>query len=270
MARICPKTGMLNNELCEHVNGVNGTVLKHIDDVNLVIPSIIHRIWIQGEPLPFPFDKYGESFKTHHPTFSYVLWDGKMLENIIYQVSDLLYTQYLSSKTYAQKADVGRFVLLYLYGGVYVDTDFECKRSIIPLLHDKTFVAGYEDTNTIATGIIASVPGHPILKKMIQEMLSFDVNKPPTETTGPKMFTKVVLDHSKTTEDKTVCLYPPIIFYPYHYTEKYKKNNTFDDAYAVHHWAASWQTGSMGSMWWIWVLVGIFMLVIAIILFYSI
>lgn len=117
--------------------------------------------------------------------------------DIIKYIKENYPTQYLkaynSLNTYAYKADLFRYLVLYKEGGVYMD----CKSTtIFPLREfinsDIGFVSFKDRFDSgIQIGFIASVPGHPILKKCIEMSIDnilnkrYGINK--LDITGPQL-----------------------------------------------------------------------------------
>jgi mannosyltransferase OCH1-like enzyme len=75
----------------------------------------------------------------------------------------------------AFRADLWRCCVLYEKGGVYVDSDMICLKSLNELIKDvDTFITCRDDpmsSKFLANGFIASVPKHPFLKKIIDNIV---------------------------------------------------------------------------------------------------
>jgi mannosyltransferase OCH1-like enzyme len=139
--------------------------------------------------------------------------------------------------TRAQQSDLIRYEILQREGGVYLDTDFECLRSIEPLIAGASAFAVYqrdrETHDAIAQGIFGVVPGHPLMAEVLERAQARD---PRTNlwAFGPPIFTAAVRAVGG------VVLLPRPLFYPYLWTEPHRRGERFPDAYAVHHWASQW------------------------------
>ena len=198
------------------------------------IPKRFHRIWFGG-PMPDDFAAYGETWLRHHPGWRMDTWNEENLPRLRNQ---RLFDQ---AATPAEKADIARYELLSRFGGVYLDTDFECLRNIEELLPGVDVFAATEDGQWINCAIIGSVAGHPLMERMIEEIAQITVRHPDlpiNERTGPKRLTAVVED--LVLNGTLVTVFPAKWFYPYHFSEKPDPEASFPDAYAVHHWAQSW------------------------------
>jgi mannosyltransferase OCH1-like enzyme len=181
--------------------------------------------------MPDEFVQYGETWTKHHPGWTMQVWTDKNLPEIINR------QEFLQAETTAQKADILRYEVIYKYGGVYIDTDFECLRNIEPLLEGVQVFAAEEEPGIVVIGIFGAEKGHPLLADVIAQLPGSFRRKRHlsiNEQTGPVFFTSVVAKHLET------AVFEAKIFYPYHWREKWRKGQKFPDAYAAHHWAGSW------------------------------
>lgn len=98
------------------------------------IPKIIHHIWIQGYENMDETDKNNvQNIKRLNPDWVHVLWnDDKIRLLLESKYPDILefYDNVVnlpgSINYLASKSDIARFVIMYEYGGCYMDVDVEC------------------------------------------------------------------------------------------------------------------------------------------------
>ncbi|MEQ8175553.1 MAG: glycosyltransferase [Syntrophomonadaceae bacterium] len=194
---------------------------------DIIIPRVFHQIWLGSKPMPDEFEDYGKSWVENNPLWQLVLWNDS---NMIPLTNQKIYD---SLNSLPQKSDVARYEILYRYGGVYVDCDFRCLKSIEELLPGVEAFAASEGPGIISNGIIGCVPHNEIMGKVISELeSSFDkhIKSRPSYQTGPMYLTRIVKKENKFT------VFGPELFYPYSYNEKHRRNETFPNAYAVHYW----------------------------------
>jgi inositol phosphorylceramide mannosyltransferase catalytic subunit len=149
--------------------------------------------------------------------------------------------QYDHAQHLAQRSALVRLEILYEYGGVYIDTDYECLRSIEPLLAGASLVAGWADARVVNNGFIAASPGHRVLDEVISVIPYRVATRPGASSTiqsGNVLFHEAVTVHAQC--DASIRLYEPRILAPYHWTEANPTDGPFPDAYAVHHYRKSW------------------------------
>lgn len=96
------------------------------------IPKILHFIWF-GSDLPEEFREYIDTWKHHHPDYKVMVWDEHNLPKLQNQ------TLFDKAKTHAERSDIARLEILQRYGGIYIDTDYECHRNIEPIIKEDTF-----------------------------------------------------------------------------------------------------------------------------------
>jgi hypothetical protein len=154
-----------------------------------------------------------------------------------------------SAPSLAQRSDIARYELLLRYGGVYVDTDFECLRCLEDLLCGLEAFVGTENGEHLTNSLIGSIPGHPLIGEIVEAIPKSIAANPQglvNQTTGPSLLTAVVNAHPDLCEGLRV--FDAEIFYPYLHNEIYRRGEEFQRAYAVHHWAGSWLSEPLRQM----------------------
>ncbi|HZQ64003.1 MAG TPA: glycosyltransferase, partial [Gaiellaceae bacterium] len=93
------------------------------------IPTVFHQIWLGPDPLPAEYAAYQQTWLEHHPGWTLRFWteDNLPLPLRRPEAAERL-------RVPAERANILRLELLWRFGGVYLDTDFECLRSIEPLI----------------------------------------------------------------------------------------------------------------------------------------
>jgi mannosyltransferase OCH1-like enzyme len=184
-----------------------------------MIPRILHQIWVGPNPLPEDFRGYRESWRRHHPDWDMPLWTEANLPTDFTRKE-----AYERLRVPAERCDIILLELLLRHGGVYVDTDLECLRSIDPLLDGIDFCVTYNKPGRVSTALIAAIPGHPIIEQALRDIrprTEYGVDK---HATGPGLFTRVLRE------------YPEVTIFPHEYFHAFEANQR---AYAVNHRAHS-------------------------------
>jgi len=218
--------------------------LKIVPSKQTRVPKIIHQIWI-GKKVPEEFKEFQKSWKKFHPDWEYRLWTQRDIDGFGFYNIDII----RESRNPGEISDLMRYEILYRYGGLYVDFDFECLRPHDELNHMYDFYVGIQpldsDDLQLGIGLIGSVPGHPILESAIKNMrASWDTPGTfgfPAIRTGPIFFTRIFFETAGKDSYIDVAL-PVHYFYPMDckdYTLRY--DQWFDSgSFGVHHWASSW------------------------------
>jgi mannosyltransferase OCH1-like enzyme len=112
--------------------------------------KIIHQIWLQGkDKIPSSYHSCLKSVVKYTYNFNYILWDETDILVLLKQFP--LYIEVYNKFTYMhQKIDFARYVILYVYGGIYIDMDVEL---IKPL---ESLIIEYNDNDIILSKIYNS------------------------------------------------------------------------------------------------------------------
>lgn len=205
------------------------------------IPKIIHQIWL-GSPVPHVFTPFILSWKMYENRgWKYKLWTDKDIEQLP------LYNQklYDASNNAGEKSDIARWEILYRFGGVYVDMDFECLQPLDILHYAYDFYVGIQPLDTLfvqlGAALVGSRAGHPILKYCIETIAHNQSRKGVTQKTGPVHLTRSFYAAAGHGGLKDIAL-PASYFYPLGCREKAVNKQKWiqNGAFAVHWWSKSW------------------------------
>ena len=153
------------------------------------IPKIIHQIWFQGEEnIPDHLRAYHKSWIDINPKFEVKVWDEKSIQEVLVKFNDKETTDMYNNYVYMiQKIDLAKYVILYMYGGIYIDMDIKCLKPITDeflgdndvilselvynFFHASLFISVGHNVmeKIINNGVIMTVPKHPILLYTIEE-----------------------------------------------------------------------------------------------------
>ena len=128
-----------------------------------MIPKVIHYCWFGGNPLPKTAIRCIESWKKYCPDYKIIKWD----ENSFNINLNSYVKEAYQCRKYAFVSDFVRLYAMYNYGGVYMDTDVEVIRSLDEFMSNAAF-SGFESSESIPTGIMASEKGFPLYKEFLE------------------------------------------------------------------------------------------------------
>jgi mannosyltransferase OCH1-like enzyme len=200
-----------------------------------MVCKLIHQIWVGPNPIPEKSLLFIQKIKDLHPDYEYKIWTDNDLNADNFSNIEFIN----STPIYAQKADIMRYEILYKYGGIYLDIDFEIFKSLEPLLIGSTFVVCNEDEqiyNYMTNAFIYSEPNNNNLKTCIENIKTCSLGGMVNVaiSTGPWYFRQnISLENAK--------VLPTHYMYPTHYTQKGFIPEYFsEETYGMHHWDKNW------------------------------
>jgi mannosyltransferase OCH1-like enzyme len=228
------------------------------------IPKIIHQIWAGKQPLPNMLKELGETWKGHHPEWEYRLWNDNDILSFIVEYFPEYLDLYHSFHYDIQRWDAIRYLILHQTGGMYIDSDYECLENVEPLLEGRTCVFAMEPdihaelfnkAMVFNNALMASVPAHLFLKKVIEKVFSQNTLQYDTSdkmncvlnTTGPWMLGEL---YQKFEDKNSIYLIPAKFVSPFTKMEAETVFNgaqsehleeKLQEAYAVHYFFGTWR-----------------------------
>lgn len=211
-----------------------------------MIPKKIHYFWFGGNEKPKSVQKCINSWKKYCLDYEIIEWNETNFD--IHCMSFV--EQAYEAKKYAFVSDVARLMVVYEYGGIYMDTDVEVIKPLDDLLENRAYMS-FENDENINTGQgFGAEAGMPFFKEHIDVYKNWNfINDDGTynQIGCPKVATDlfktkgIFLDGS----EQTVCdihIYPAEYFNPYDsLTGKLTKT---PNTYSIHWYDASWSDKS--------------------------
>lgn len=201
------------------------------------IPKIIHQIWIGPKPFPENCKKWQESWLKLNPDWEYKLWTNKDLKYLTLENQKY----YDEEQNWGAKSDILRYEILYQFGGLYVDVDFECIQPFDWLHQYCDFYAGLlevkrlKNTARLANGIIACSQYHPLLEKLIEEIPNYRFEKDLLRRVGPDFFTTIVHKYIQSIAGINI-IFPANFFFSWSLDQILLQPETM----AIHYYAGTW------------------------------
>ena len=193
------------------------------------IPKLIHQIWIGPKKIPnYWSNTFSELYIENNNDYEYKIWTNNNYLNELnkYPVLKIIFDEF---KQFCYKADILRLIILYEYGGIYIDADsvWLYNKSFNELLEkskDTNFFVGRspnENENSkffLTNGVFGCTKNHPYIKNMIDylENSIYKNNKytkklvnrlESSKICGPGLFTREL-------KNKDVTIFPSNYFYP--------------------------------------------------------
>ena len=172
-----------------------------------MIPKLIHIIWWQGiNKIPDKFKYNINSWKINNPKYKIILWDARSILNMI---DRYYYNKIILYKRMIQKIDYAKYLIIYKYGGCYVDIDMQCNDKLDKYLdQNKINVSLFYFTKIkiyplINNGFIACNKNNSEIMLIINECNKYINNDylidelTVMKTTGPLLFNRILNESDK-------------------------------------------------------------------------
>jgi mannosyltransferase OCH1-like enzyme len=238
---------------------------------NIKIPKIIHQTW-KNDNIPNFLKDFQFSWKKYNPEYEYRLWTDQDIDTFIKTKHNWFYPIFCRYNANIKRVDAFRYFLLYEFGGLYVDLDFECLKSFDSLIEKEKCFFGSEPPQHVkkwkvsgllpCNALMASIPKHPFWKFVCHQLPKTANDNNIVKSTGPVFLRKCYYEwinkkeylnkssmHIKCFNHKY--FYPSIdivAFYkknPNKFDNEHNKrlnNLYFDETFAVHHWSATYSS----------------------------
>lgn len=208
-----------------------------------LIPKIIHQTYI-NESIPTHWQGPQQSCLDLHPDYEYKLWTDKKSREFIAAEYPWFLETFDGYPYPIQRADAIRYFVLHHFGGIYIDLDDGCNRSLDPLLAYPAWVR-----RTLPTGIsndaMGAIPRHPFFLKAIDSLTDYNRRWPlpyitVMASTGP-LFLSIIWRHYNNAEpldhDRVRILFP----------DEY---NNHPWSFFTHHLGNSWHRTDVKVIFW--------------------
>jgi len=142
-----------------------------------MINKIIHQIWVGNYPIPERETALYKEIREKHPDYEYHLWTDANLP-IIPDKLKPMYDEMYRQQDFVYCADMLRWLVVYEYGGWYLDIDWEYRKHLdgLNIDHRDGIVFGHWGEGwqhcdyTITNNIFGFAKHHPMVKHMIDTM----------------------------------------------------------------------------------------------------
>jgi inositol phosphorylceramide mannosyltransferase catalytic subunit len=227
---------------------------------NLLIPKVFHQIWLGDKPMPSRFQRWADEWLSLNPGWQMQWWTDRHLPEMVNR------KEFDAAEKMAAKSDILRYEVLAAFGGVYVDSDFEPLKPIETILTDVRSFQADELDDRPCNALLGCVAGDPFYQSIVKAIPhSIRQGGDIVATTGPGLLKRVIADYLGDGRRKVEDPAPGVeqrrwrlesadgrrqvhgfhwsVLYPYHYDRPELENKEFPQAYAKHHWTASWWKG---------------------------
>lgn len=169
-----------------------------------VIPKHVYQTWNESE-LPYTIKEGMDDMRRKNPELQFHFFDDAMCRDFIEEnFGNRVLNAYNTLIPGAYKADLWRYCLMYIKGGIYIDIKYVTVDDFkLVTLTDKEYYVrdnDYHGKEFVYNAILVSKPKNEIYKKCIDKIVknveNRDYCKNELDVTGPSLL-KTVLDENK-------------------------------------------------------------------------
>ncbi|KAK3095263.1 hypothetical protein FSP39_012341 [Pinctada imbricata] len=148
----------------------------HARNVEVIprIPRRIHQCYfnVNNDGLLDRYRFAQQSWMKLNPGFTYTLWNRSMIDKLVKENYPGLYVLYKNYPSWLNQDEVGRYVVMHHYGGVYADLDMECVENISVLIKSafstkRQVVLHLGDLDLASNDFFAAPPRHQFVEHVI-------------------------------------------------------------------------------------------------------
>lgn len=214
------------------------------------IPKTLHFIWAGDKKIPNDCRQYVDRWKLMYSDYEVIIWDDSTIDQYGIIPDHLLGEYHNKDFPSAYKADLARYNIIYRYGGIYLDVDFECLRRMPDSFLEFDFLGSIQNNREVGTAFFAAKPNCELMREAI-DIIPHNLQRLRDQgcygshylylMTGPEFFTSLAKLYYAS---DNYWFFTPEYFYPYSWREPSRRHENFKEtcplAYAVHHWFHTW------------------------------
>ena len=161
----------------EHIQNINEYIQVNKpfmlnENYNSVIPLNLYVCW-HTKTLPSKMKENYDLLVQQNPEFNHFLYDEQDCSNFIKENFDEnVLNAYTKLNPKAYKADLWRYCVLYINGGIYLDIKYKCVNNfkLISLTESEYFVRD-RPHKSVYNALMICFPGNPVLLQIIDQIV---------------------------------------------------------------------------------------------------
>lgn len=232
-----------------------------------MIPKVIHRTWRSAD-IPAAALPWTRTWGDRNPDFDIRFYDDAACAAFVAREMPEYLSVYHRLPRPVQRADFFRYLVVYRFGGVYVDIDMECLRPFDRFLDiaglmlsveekltpTRQLELGYRAPWQLANCVFAAEAGHWFLARLIERIADSQVGcvvtAEPTDgdvldSTGPRLLTRLYFELTLAERSDIGVVAQIYWMPPTWYPNRWPVNLNM---YARHHFMGSWRSGANDSV----------------------
>mmetsp|Transcript_20509 Transcript_20509/g.40320 ORF Transcript_20509/g.40320 Transcript_20509/m.40320 type:complete len:377 (-) Transcript_20509:2069-3199(-) len=159
------------------------------EDFKQELPKIIHQQWKDTHITNPKYELWSKRWKTlfPEPEYKHILWTDETQRQLIEEQFSWFLPYYDGYKFNIQRADASRYFIMYAFGGVYADLDYEPLVNFwdhLPQDRVSLVESPYQYNELVQNSLMSSPQGDPFWKHAFETLVK-QFGKPVLAATGP-------------------------------------------------------------------------------------
>ncbi len=184
-----------------------------------VIPRAFHQTW-KTPHLSTDLQELRQTWVRLHPEWHHRFWSDPDAESFVRRHYPKLLPLYEAYPMPVQRADMFRYLILYHFGGVYADVDFEALQAMDSLLEGNSLILGREPerhtgwhgkTLLLCNAWMAASRKHPFMRFVLDCLPEASSRPGALQSTGPFFLTECYEAYPR---KQDITLLDPEVLYP--------------------------------------------------------
>ncbi|KAG9254523.1 putative glycosyl transferase [Emericellopsis atlantica] len=139
------------------------------------VPAILHHIMLGSRAPESTWNTARQSCLDWHPGFDYHLWTDENAATFVAEKFPDLKAMWDAYRLPIQRVDALRYMILHEYGGIILDMDLQCRRSLGPLRQFK-FVAPAAHPTGFSVSFLMASRANEFVGNILQNLKTYDRN----------------------------------------------------------------------------------------------
>jgi mannosyltransferase OCH1-like enzyme len=203
---------------------------------------------------------FRNDYVSKYPHYKYILWDEEKIKTEKLFKNFKLYEQiYNIERTWNGKSDILRYIILYEYGGIYIDADsvwlndknFDVLISKVKKNNHTAFVSTHVENDIICGGVMGSTKNNSIMKELIINIENHTIQHKKNNEIDLNLYTRKIKNHgvsqiigprylNNNLKNAEITIFPSKYFYPISWhrindTNIHKNITISDEAYTFQY-----------------------------------
>ncbi|KAI5478283.1 MFS transporter [Pseudohyphozyma bogoriensis] len=213
------------------------------------IPRIIHQTWKTAD-VPERWAKVRQGCLDLHPDYEYMLWTDESSREFIATHYPWFLQAFDGYPYPIQRADAIRYFVLHHYGGIYMDLDIGCRRSMDPLLYFEVVLPATIPVG-VSNDLMLAEKGHQFMDLVIHNLVTFNhqygTNYPTVMfSTGPMFLSAQYGLWPK--DDEAIGSERQVRILPRRWYGKNAPATEMGDSFFDHFYGSSWHADDAGFL----------------------